>query len=416
MPRSGADEEVSTLPGCAWSETRDWRSTLWHPLHTRHFQETVPIEETAPEMMSVVPIVVRVSVILLAIAATAGYVAYLDALWWHALGLTATMARNVSPATLVLLTADAIVAVTCSVLSVVLVLHEGPRAGAARALGASFGAWSYLMAYAGVTMLFRPDPGSLRAVFEGQFLFVEVIGLAGLLRFTALFPRPLGPEELEPSETLPRVLLPFHRASVFMRRPLAPWSVGMVVLISLWGWTIVSGGEISDAGLSPIMDVVRFLAAGLVVMNVRRAWGAATEGDRDGLTWLVAGLSFLLGSLSLLIGGNVLVAVTGFPEPDVSWRPILLDLGMIGFLVMLAMSVLYRGPTDPAQTTRSIATATAVVTAGLFLAAGLEAFFTGGVLAAYALPGGVGTAISFAVVLSTYRGLIRFIERTIPSS
>lgn len=365
--------------------------------------------------MTVGPTVVRVSVILLAIAGTAGHVAYLDALWWHSLGLTGTIARNVSPATLMLLAAHATVSVVCSILSIALVLHEGQRAKAARLLGVAFGCWSYLMAYSGVTILFRPAPGLVREVFQGHFLLVEVVGLAGLLRFTSVFPRPLGADELELSELVPAVLRPFHWVSVFMRGDVAPWASGGLVLIGLWAWSVASGGAISDAGLSPIMDLVRFGAVGLVVMNLRRAWSAATEGDRDGLTWLLAALSILLGSLAILMGGNVLVAVTGFTEPDVAWRPILLDLGMVGFLVTLSMSLLYRGPLDPAHVTRTVSAAAAVGTSGLFLAAGLEAFFAGGILASFSVRAGVGTAIAFAVILSTYRGLFRLIERVVPT-
>ncbi len=170
----------------------------------------------------------------------------------------------------------------------------------------------------------------------------------------------------------------------------------------------------SDAGLSPLMVLVRFAAAGLVVLNLRRAWGLATGADRDRLTWLVAGLSALLGSLALLIGGNVLVAVTGFPEPNVAWRPILLDLGLIGFLAGLAMSILYSGPVHPITVVRHIASACTVTTVGLFLAAGLEALFAGGILAAYSLRTGVGTAIALATIVSTYRNLVRLVGRLLP--
>jgi Na+/glutamate symporter len=62
-----------------------------------------------------------------------------------------------------------------------------------------------------------------------------------------------------------------------------------------------------------------------------------------------------------------------------------------------------------------IARVTAVVTAGLFLAAGLEGLFAGGLLGAYSLRGGVGTAVSFAVLLSTHRGMSRFVDRLLPT-
>ncbi|MDH3270760.1 MAG: hypothetical protein OEN56_05475 [Gemmatimonadota bacterium] len=360
-------------------------------------------------------IAVRIVVILLAVAGAAGHLAYLDALWWHTLDLTETMARDVSRATVVLLVAHAVVSMTCSILGVWLVLHEGRRAEASRALALAFGAWSYLMAYSGATMLLRPAvPGLAREVFEAHFLLVEVLGLTALLRFTSIFPRVLTDDELRPVSTIPAAFLPFHHLSVFMRRRAAPWIAGVATLSLLWGWTLASGGNLSDAGLSRLMDMVRFAAAGLVTMNLHRAWRVSTEGDRDALMWLAAAFAILVGSLAILIGGNVLVAVTGFPEPNVAWRPIILDVGTAGFFVAVALSILHRGHRDPARLTRQVATATLVATSGLFLAAGLEALLTGGVFASYSLRAGIGTALAFSIVLSTYSNSARMIERVLP--
>ena len=365
-------------------------------------------------MASVMLTAVRAAVTLLAIAGAAGHIAYLDALWWHSLGLTETVARDVGSALITLLAAHAVVSIVCGFLGVALVLREGPRQDAARGLGAAFGSWSYLMAYSGVTMLFRPDPGLGRDIFEGHFLLVEVIGLAGLLRFTALFPKPLIAERIEASPTMPRALMPGHLVSLWMLRPTAPWIVGFLLLVGLWMGMTMTGRPISDAGLSPVMDVFRLGAAGLVVLNLRRAWVRASGEERDRLTWLAASLAFLFGSLALMIGGNVLVAVTGFPEPTVAWRPILLDLGLIGFLVGLAQSILYKGSGHPIRMVRRVTSVSAVLTMGLFLAAGLEALFASGVLAAFTLRGGVGTAVAVATIVSTYRALTRRIERLLP--
>lgn len=377
---------------------------------------SVPRTRRPTVSLTIASIFVRVLVILLSLAGAAGHVAYLDALWWHKLDLTTSMAGSVSGAVLLTLSAHAVVSVVCSVLAVVIVLHERRRPEAALALGTAFATWSYLMAYSGVTMLFRPaGAGPARELFEAHFLVVEVLGLASLLRFTSIFPRSLAPDELRAIDTLPRILRPFHDASVVMRRPAAPFLAGAFVLVAAWSWAVLRGGGLSNAGLSRFMDLARFCTAGLVVMNLRRAWTAATEGDRDALIWLAVALSVLFGSLALLIGGNVLVAVTGFPEPDVAWRPILLDVGLIGFLVALAMSVLSHGERDPAMVARRIARSAVVATAGLFLAAGLEALFSGEILAAVALRSGVGTAVAFAVILSTHRGLARLVDRVMPA-
>jgi hypothetical protein len=365
-------------------------------------------------MTSVMPTVIRVAVILMAIAGTAGHVAYLDALWWHSLGLTGTVARNVSPALLMLLTAHAVVSIVSAVFAVLLVLREGSRADAARALGMAFGAWSYLMSYSGVTILLRPDPGAGRDLFEAHFLLVEVIGLAGLVRFTTLFPSRLVPHEVHAPPALPAVLRPFHLFSVWMLRPAAPWGLGLAILVALWAGAIAVGGVPGDAGLSPFMDVVRLGAAGLVVLNLRRAWGLADTEGRERLHWLLVALTCLLGAIALLIGGNVLVAVTGFPEPNVAWRPLLLDVGLVGFLTGLALSVLHHGATNPRRLMRAIGSVCAITTLALFLAAGLEALFGGGIFAAFRLRTGVGSALAVATILSTYRGIQRLLDRLVP--
>jgi hypothetical protein len=314
------------------------------------------------------------------------------------------------PPFLTLMTAHAAVSVVAGALAVALVLHEGPRQAAARGLGLALGAWSYLTAYSGVTLLLRPNPGLWRSIFDAHFLAVEVIGLVGLLRFTALFPRALAEMSLEVPPTLPPSLHPIHRASIWMLRPFAPWIVGVVSVAVLWTLTLARGLAVADAGLSPLMDLVRLVAAGLVVLNLRRSWGRATRDEAGRLAWLLAGLAFLTGALLVLVGGNVLLAVTDWPEPVVAWRPLLLDIGIVGFLVALAMGILYGGGLDAGQAARRIAATATVATMGMFVAAALEGVFTGGAVG-ISLRTGVGTLIAFVIVVSTHRGLVRSLER-----
>jgi hypothetical protein len=247
-------------------------------------------------------------------------------------------------------------------------------------------------------------------LFEGHFLAVEVIGLVGLLRFTSLFPRSLAEQSLEVPPTLPPALHPFHTASVWMLEPLSPWIVGLVAVVILWGITAARGLGVADAGLSGLMDIFRFAAAGLVVLNLRRSWGRATGEEAGRLGWLAVALAVVTGALLLLVGGNVLMAVTDWPEPVFPWRPLLLDLGLAGFLAAAALGILYRGTLDATQASRRIGAFATTATFGLFLAAGLEALFTGG-LAGFGLRTGVGTLLAFVIVVSTHRGLVRSLER-----
>ncbi|MDH3208702.1 MAG: hypothetical protein OEO79_19035, partial [Gemmatimonadota bacterium] len=334
-------------------------------------------------MSSVGPILQRAAVTLLAVVAVVAQINYLDALAWHRLNLTPPMmTAQTSGAFLTLLTAHAVVSIASAVLAVTLVVHEGARQAAARALGLALGSWAYLLAYSGITLLMRPlTPGPARMIFEGHFLLVELAGLVGLLRFTALFPRNLLEEPPVAPSTLPAPLVPFHAASVWMLRPAAPWIAGGVLAAGLWVVSAGQGGSPADAALSPVMDVFRITAAGLTVLNLRRSWGRADHEGAVRLSWLLVALASLIGVVLLYIGGNVLVGVTEWPEPNVAWRPLLVDFGVLGFLIALAMSVMYRGEIDPRRLARRMVASAVVVTVGLFLAAALEAVLSGGILA-----------------------------------
>jgi hypothetical protein len=161
------------------------------------------------------------------------------------------------------------------------------------------------------------------------------------------------------------------------------------------------------------MDVFRVAAAALAVVNLRRSWGRADPEGAARISWLLVALASLVGTLLVYIGANVLVGVTQWPEPHVAWRPLLVDLGVLCFLVALALSILYRGSSDPRPLGRRILASAMVAALGLFMAAGLEALFAGGALAAFSLRTGVGTVIAFVTIVSTHRALIRSLDRFI---
>lgn len=364
-------------------------------------------------MRSIGPFLSRAVATLLGAVAVVGQVTYLDSLSWHKLNLTPElMGTHMSGAFLTLLTAHAVVSIVAAGLGIALALHEGPRQEAARALAISLGAWAYLLAYSGLTLLLRPSsPGLWRTLFEGHFLVVELLGLIGLVRFTALFPRRLLDYPLPAPPTLPPVLGPVHTVSVWMLKPFAPWLVSALLAVGLWSLEMAQGGTAADAVLHPAMDVFRVAMAGLVVLNLQRSWGRAEREGAARLAWLLVSLAALTGVLLLYIGANVLVSVTGWPEPDVAWRPLLVDVGVMGFMIALALSILYRGSRDPRPLARRMLASASVATLGLFLAAALEALFTGGILAAFSLRTGVGTVIAFVAIVSTFRALVRYADQ-----
>ena len=117
-------------------------------------------------------------------------VAHLDALSGVSLGLAGTLVGNPTPSFLTLVAADAVVSVSSGVLAIALVFRGDPNRGA-RGLAVTLAAWSYLLAYSGIVVLLRPDPGALRTIFQAHFPLVELLGLAGMIRFTSIFPHKL---------------------------------------------------------------------------------------------------------------------------------------------------------------------------------------------------------------------------------
>ena len=367
-----------------------------------------------PTMTSAAPILVRVAVALLGIGGVLGQVAYIDAVWWHSLGLAPEIQPSVGTGLGVLLTAHGLVSLTCAAFAIGLALHEGPREAAARGLAVALAAWGYLMAYGGITMLLRPDPGLARLVFEGHFLFVEMLGLVGLLRFSALFPRPLLESGLEVPPTLPAALVPLHALSVRLCSPAATWATGAMLLVVLWALAVLGGGSPADAGLGTGMVVVRLAAASLVVVNLRRGWNRADAEGRARLQWLVVSLCSIFAALAVVIGGRIWGLVAGLPQPPVAWHPYVLDLGQIGFFGGFTMAVLYGGPVRPREVIDRLTAASGALVLGFILAAALEALLSGGVIVSSSIRAGTGTVLALAVMVSTYKGFARRVRRLMP--
>jgi hypothetical protein len=267
---------------------------------------------------------------------------------------------------------------------------------AARPLGLAVAVWSYLLGYVGLIALLQPAAGSGagRLLFQSHFLVVEMMGLAALLRFSALFPRPLEPGELRSPESLGPGLGTLQRLRRLLLRPTAPWlAAGGGV-----GAALVVGGVLGEppsrAALLGLVDGLRFAALSAVVLNLRRAYLLSTSAERESARWLGVGFALLVASLALLMGGNVLTAVTGWRVAYFNWRPIILDLGLLGFVWGTSMGAVYRGELRSGAVGRGVVAVSALAVVTLLLGAGLEALLSDALLAGLALPRGVGTGLA----------------------
>lgn len=329
--------------------------------------------------------------------------AYLDALYWNALGLGRGIQGTPQSTFLTVILMDAVLTVVTGILALTLAFRREHPWGA-RPLALALAAWSYLVAYSGIIMLLRPaDQGSpARALFAGHFLVVELLGLAALVRFTAEFPAPLAPSDTTPPDALPVGFRGLQHLRRWLLTPAAPWLMGGGLAVVLLGLNKAMGRAAEDAGLWGLMDLVRFGALAVVVANLRRSYLMGSRESRRRLHWLAVGFASLLTALSLIIGGNVLFTATGWSIPVVNWRPLVLDLGVMGLLWGATMGVLYDGALQPGRIGRHLVIAAAALLLALLLAAGLEALFSDALLARVSLPRGTGTVVAFLLVGVAY--------------
>jgi hypothetical protein len=340
--------------------------------------------------------------ILLAVLAVVGQAAFLDALLRDGGGLGGLGVGPMRPALLSSVAGGAVLSLASAVLGVAMAFRRSARPGS-RAMGLALAVWAYLLAYSGILVLLAPDAGSvLREPFDAHFLVVEAVGLAALMRFSALFPRPLRPDDLRDPATLPAGAAEIQRLRRWLLRPAAPWIAALAAVVVTTATNSALGRSVEDAALLRLTDLLRLLALGVVVLNLRASWGACARPDRAPITWISLGFALMVGTVGLVLGGNVLTAATAWAVPGVPWRPIVLHLGVVGLLCGAGMGGFYRGTVDPAPLVRRVAVLAGMATLALFLAAGLESLLSGGVAARFAMPGGTGTFLALVVTAVAY--------------
>lgn len=295
----------------------------------------------------------------------------------------------------------ALASVVAAALALGLVWGTGGGRGS-YALAVCLAAWSYVLAYSGVVMMLTPRAGVGHALFVAHFSLVETLGLAGVLRFSTLFPTAVELRDLEPPDAVPLGLRTLQRVRRALLGPVGPWVAAVVAFLLLLLVTRLSGGSLQEAPLNPFGAVIRFAAFTAAVLNLRISWLRSRGADRARMLWVMLGLTFLFGCLGILIGGNVLLAVTGWHVPLLNWRPIVLDVGLVGLVSATAMGVLRGGSVDASMIGRRVALLSGVLTTALFLAAALEALFADVLMGRIAVRTGVGTVLAVILMALAY--------------
>lgn len=339
----------------------------------------------------------RIVVVALALLAVLAQLIHLDSLTGGLLGLGGSGIPRATSNVLAVMTGDAVVTAGTAALAVALVFRGDPARGALP-LAACLAAWAYLLSYPGMVILAEPYRGAAaRMMVEGHYPLVEALGLVTFLRFTALFPTRLAPEVFPEPEGLAMGVGFLQLVQRGMLNPALPWILIPGGYLAVMGLTGASGAPLQEASLHPLADIIRFIAITLAVLNLWRSLTTTGDAGRTRLKWSILGFVVLVGLIGVILGGNVLVAVTGWELSFLNWRPLLLDVAVLGLLWGQAMAILYDGPLSPDRLVRRATVLSAQATGALFLAAGLEALAD--LLVAIPLPTGSGTVFAGAVVV-----------------
>ena len=212
------------------------------------------------------------------------------------------------------------------------------------------------------------------------------------------------------ADWLARALRPLRHV---LTRADVVWAAALTLPALLVATTVTAGTPAGDAGLHPLMDIFRVTVAAAAVLNLHDSWMQADAAGRTRMGWLLVALSALLASVLLVIGGNILLSATGWTDPPFSWRPVVLDLGVLGFVGGLAGTQVASEERDPVRASRLLVLGTALFMSVLLTATVLEVLLASGIFGPVALPAGLGAAMAAAAIGSVSGPLLRFFGRLV---
>lgn len=256
------------------------------------------------------------------------------------------------------------------------------------------------------------------------FPLAAVAAMAMLVRFSALFPRPLNPGDVRArSRSHPtRVIVAaqvWTMDEARLRRA-AVWFCTLAVILPQ-AVSIASGEGAAGmiAGQVSRYVTVAALLATLVIApaNLRASYRRADAAERRHIFWVLEGC-VLVAAVALIASAlKLLQNATGYTPPVPYWFALSLMGGFMGLLACLAFAMFGSGALDPALAIRRTAVASAVGLMTVILFATLEQVLQGWVGARLGLSdraGGVLTGVAVGLAFEPVRTrTILLVERLI---
>ncbi len=194
-----------------------------------------------------------------------------------------------------------------------------------------------------------------------------VLATAALVRFTALFPRPLRPADLGPG--------PLRAVRLAFLDERRVWRAGIALGVAIPGAILLVEhlvGRAAGRRLLPILVAVGLAGLTLAVAYLRTPRPALDAADLRRRDWVLQG--FVAATVVLLLASSVKVVqmLGGYAPGLPGWYIIALALGLDLLVVFLAVAMFYHGAFDPRLAIRRTAVAGLVGTLLVFVFVGVE--------------------------------------------
>lgn len=250
-----------------------------------------------------------------------------------------------------------------------------------------------------------------------------VAGMATLIRFSSVFPRPLHPADVQPRGRSRRArAISAAQAWTMDGRNLrrtAAWFCAVVIVVpQIVNITMVLiDARFRMAGVGAKYATIAALLATLVIAlaNLRASYRRADAAERRRIFWVLEGC-VLAAAVALIASAlRLLQSATGYTPPVPYWYALSLLAGFMGLLACLAFAMFGSGALDPALAIRRTAVASAVGLMTVVLFATLEQLLQGWVGARLGLSdraGGVLTGVAVGLAFEPVRArTIVLVER-----
>lgn len=205
----------------------------------------------------------------------------------------------------------------------------------------------------------------------GLIIVCMVAGLAALLRFSAIFPRPLEPGDVPVRGLAARVQRRLLDARGVWAAALLAF--GLVALSAAAGHAASALWGIAPAIIGKfVLCAILAAAMSLAVLNLRVGYRRADAEGRRRIYWVVVGVFAATTLLLLASAVKVVQLATGFTVAVTAWFPFALVAAFLVMLGCLAIAMFYAGALDPALAMRRTAVFGLVGFAMIFVFTGME--------------------------------------------